>query len=76
MFFGSFFGIAHGAALPCMIIVFGDMIDLFVESGTYDYALDSILTFLNNLPNGTFTDPIPSKGDAFEKPELLDPFVA
>ncbi|XP_062617340.1 ATP-dependent translocase ABCB1-like isoform X1 [Saccostrea cucullata] len=42
MLLGSFCALCHGAALPCMIIVFGNMIDTFVESGKLQYFLQSL----------------------------------
>ena len=49
MIFGSLFAMIHGAALPAMIIVFGDMTDLFVDSGKFQLLVDSISGFLPNL---------------------------
>lgn len=42
MFLGTFCALCHGAALPCMIIVFGEMIDTFVESGKLTIWLNSL----------------------------------
>ena len=49
MLLGSLFATAHGAALPAMIIVFGDMTDLFVESGLFAAFLESIRSYLPTL---------------------------
>ena len=49
MIFGSIFAMANGAALPSMIIVFGDMIDMFVDTGIYSTFLDSISAFLASV---------------------------
>ncbi|XP_041365768.1 ATP-dependent translocase ABCB1-like isoform X2 [Gigantopelta aegis] len=46
MVIGSIFAMAHGAMLPCMIIVFGKMIDLFVDSGVLSTFLDDVSDFL------------------------------
>lgn len=46
MFVGSFCAICHGAALPSMIIVFGDMTNTFVNSGIYYNWLLSISAYL------------------------------
>ncbi|XP_052095836.1 ATP-dependent translocase ABCB1-like isoform X5 [Mytilus californianus] len=49
MIFGSIFALAHGAALPAMIIVFGDMTDLFVESGMFEQLMNDIRSYLPTL---------------------------
>ncbi|KAK7110228.1 ATP-dependent translocase ABCB1-like isoform X2 [Littorina saxatilis] len=49
MIFGSLCAAANGAALPAMIIVFGDMIDLFVDTGIYTQFLDDISTYLASI---------------------------
>lgn len=46
MIVGLFCAAANGAALPAMIIVFGDMIDLFVNSGIADAFIKDISGFL------------------------------
>ena len=46
MVMGSIFATAHGAMLPCLIIVFGKMIDLFVDSGVLSDFLDGVTDFL------------------------------
>lgn len=46
MFVGSFCAVCHGAALPSMIIVFGDMTNTFVNSGIYYNWLLSISAYL------------------------------
>ena len=51
MILGSFFAAANGAALPSMIIVFGDMIDMFVDTGRISNFLDDISDFLNTVPD-------------------------
>ena len=33
MIIGAIGAVAHGVALPCMIIVFGDMLDSFTSTG-------------------------------------------
>jgi hypothetical protein len=48
MVFGSFCAVCHGAALPSMIIVFGDMTDTFVNSGIYYNWLLSISAYLTS----------------------------
>ncbi|XP_061185952.1 ATP-dependent translocase ABCB1-like isoform X2 [Saccostrea echinata] len=49
MIFGSFCAVCHGAALPSMIIVFGDMTDTFVNSGIYYNWLQSISAYLASV---------------------------
>ncbi|XP_033762430.1 ATP-dependent translocase ABCB1-like isoform X2 [Pecten maximus] len=67
MILGSILACCHGAALPGMIIVFGDMIDLFVNSGLYSTAVDSIYAILVALGYSlSFT-----RDEAFSDPELL-----
>ena len=48
MFVGSLCAIINGAALPSMIIVFGEMIDTFVDTGKLTLFLDSIAAFLTS----------------------------
>ncbi|XP_076435076.1 ATP-dependent translocase ABCB1-like isoform X2 [Babylonia areolata] len=49
MIVGSICAAANGVALPAMIIVFGDMIDLFVDTGIYTEFLDEIGQFLTSV---------------------------
>ncbi|GFR64849.1 multidrug resistance protein 1 [Elysia marginata] len=49
MVFGSLCAAANGAALPVMIIVFGEMIETFVDTGVLDKFLDTIPEFLANV---------------------------
>ncbi|XP_076435094.1 ATP-dependent translocase ABCB1-like [Babylonia areolata] len=49
MVVGAIGAAANGAALPAMIIVFGDMIDLFVDTGVYTDFLDDIGAFLTSV---------------------------
>ncbi|XP_062600445.1 ATP-dependent translocase ABCB1-like isoform X1 [Saccostrea cucullata] len=49
MIFGSICAVIHGAALPSMIIVFGDMTDTFVNSGIYYNWLLSISAYLTSV---------------------------
>ncbi|XP_061185823.1 ATP-dependent translocase ABCB1-like [Saccostrea echinata] len=46
MIFGSFCAVCHGAALPSMMIVFGDTTDTFVNSGIYYNWLLNISSYL------------------------------
>ncbi|XP_063421437.1 ATP-dependent translocase ABCB1-like isoform X2 [Mytilus trossulus] len=64
MIFGSIFALAHGAALPAMIIVFGDMTDLFVESGMFEQLMNDIRSYLPTL--GYTYDQV------YDNPLLLD----
>lgn len=60
MIMGSIFALCHGAALPGMIIVFGDMTDLMVNSGVYTAFLSNatVQAFLasKNLTSSDVTD--------------------
>lgn len=47
MIVGTVCAAANGAALPVMIIVFGEMINLFTDTGKLTEFLDSIPEFLN-----------------------------
>ena len=49
MIVGSVCAMANGAALPAMIIVFGDMIDMFVNTGIFTEFLDDISAFLASV---------------------------
>ncbi|XP_021367207.1 multidrug resistance protein 1-like isoform X1 [Mizuhopecten yessoensis] len=67
MILGTLLACCHGVALPGMIIVFGDMIDLFVNSGLYSTAVDSIIAILTAMGYTlSFT-----RDEAFSNPELL-----
>jgi hypothetical protein len=55
MIIGSLAAAANGTALPAMIIVFGDMIDLFVDTGKLTQFLLTITSFLNSK-NLTMTE--------------------
>ena len=57
MLIGSLCAAANGAALPAMIIVFGDMIDMFVGTGKIAnfLALESVQQFLASV-NLTIAD--------------------
>lgn len=60
MILGTLCGLIHGSAFPLMIIVFGEMIDLFVQSGNFGevvtYLVDSgILANLSAANNISLT---------------------
>ena len=42
MIIGSLCAAIHGASLPCMIIVFGSMIETFVDSKKFEFFLLSL----------------------------------
>ena len=42
IFLGILMACANGCALPCMIIVFGDMIDSFIDDGSASNFLGQI----------------------------------
>lgn len=48
MFVGTVCAAIDGAALPCMIVVFGGMIDLFTDTGKLKNFLEEIADFLNH----------------------------
>ena len=49
MVVGAIAAAANGAALPAMIIIFGEMIETFVDTGILADFLDDIPTFLANV---------------------------
>ncbi|GFO24715.1 multidrug resistance protein 1 [Plakobranchus ocellatus] len=49
MVVGSICAAGNGAALPVMIIVFGEMIETFVDTGILDNFLDTVQDFLDNI---------------------------
>ncbi|KAK6172116.1 hypothetical protein SNE40_018066 [Patella caerulea] len=62
MIFGSIAAVIHGAAFPVMIIVFGDMIDLFVNSALFanflaDPAVAGFLSSINITAVDVIKDP-------------------
>ncbi|XP_065930084.1 ATP-dependent translocase ABCB1 isoform X2 [Magallana gigas] len=68
MILGSICAMCHGASLPCMIIVFGSMIDTFVESKKFEYFLLSLnSTYLSSA--GLTVNGI------IKEPELLKPHL-
>ncbi|XP_021353533.1 multidrug resistance protein 1-like isoform X2 [Mizuhopecten yessoensis] len=67
MIVGAFGAVAHGIALPCLIIVFGEMTDSFVDSGKYSGILTDIALFLTNV--GITRD------QALKAPSLLLPYL-
>jgi len=50
MVVGTISAIAHGAAMPLMMIMFGNLIDLFVNQSGSDQSLDILLSNLTD-PN-------------------------
>ena len=59
---GTLCAACHGAALPGMIIVFGQMIDLFVSSGRFQNVIDGIegcglMGTLNTTSEALLKDP-------------------
>lgn len=67
MVLGIIGAMAHGLALPCLIIVFGQMTDSFVDSGKYSNILTEISAFLAG--KGI------SRDQALESPSLLLPHL-
>lgn len=65
MILGTLCALIHGTAFPLMIIVFGEMIDLFVNSGLFEYAVDQMVTL------GILTSLSLSKAQVIEDPDLL-----
>ena len=63
MFFGMICSIIHGSAMPLMIIVFGEMSDLFVYESTLENWLDF---YWDNI---TMLYPNASKDAILENPE-------
>ena len=71
MILGTLSAMVHGSAFPVMIIVFGEMIDLFVKSGEFGNVaeyLDSsgILKNLSSIYNVSLT-----YNGVLEDPSLL-----
>ena len=65
MIAGTISAAIHGCAIPLMIVVFGEMIDLFVNSGEYEYQVDYMVG-LNILSAIGLT-----KSQVIEDPKLL-----
>lgn len=65
MILGTICASIHGTAFPLMIVVFGEMVDLFVNSGLFEYAVEQMVT-LGILANLTL-----SKEDVIADPDLL-----
>ncbi|KAL4222180.1 ABC transporter B member 11 [Mactra antiquata] len=74
MILGSICGMINGSAFPIMIIVFGEMIDLFVQSGGFGRVVqflsdNGILADLNSMYNTTLT-----YDNIIGDPTLLGPY--
>ncbi|XP_033762473.1 LOW QUALITY PROTEIN: ATP-dependent translocase ABCB1-like [Pecten maximus] len=67
MILGVIGATAHGLALPCLIIIFGEMTDSFVDSGKYANILTEISAFLASI--GITRD------QALKAPTLLLPYL-
>ena len=65
MIIGTLAAMIHGSAFPLMIIVFGEMIDIFVISGEYALVVDT-LQALGILTNLGYTE-----DQVIKEPELL-----
>jgi len=63
MVIGFIGALGHGVAFPCLILVFGDMVDSFADSGKYNNILNDIAAFLTNVGI--------TKPEARENPSLL-----
>ena len=62
MIVGTLCAMLHGSAFPVMIIVFGEMIDLFVSNGAYsnsvmELSVDGILAQLNLTLEAVLANP-------------------
>ncbi len=51
MFVGTLAALAHGTALPIMMIIFGDMADLFINDDKLQASLPGIVANLTILCN-------------------------
>ncbi|XP_060590153.1 ATP-dependent translocase ABCB1-like isoform X2 [Ruditapes philippinarum] len=70
MILGTLCAMIHGTAFPLMIIVFGEMTDLFVNSGKYEYAVDQLVS-LGTLAKLNFTSE-----QVIKDPDLLEPYLS
>ena len=64
MVIGSIAATCHGAALPLMIIVFGDMTDMFIFNEIFSKYLDEYWDIIDPFYNYTYT-----KDDFMDNPE-------
>ena len=55
MVMGTICAMAHGAALPAMIVVFGDMTDLFVYDAMFKAFLDEYWDNIAAIPGFNYT---------------------
>lgn len=65
MILGTICASIHGTAFPLMIVVFGEMVDLFVNSGLFEYAVEQMVTL------GILASLSLSKEDVIADPDLL-----
>lgn len=66
MILGTICAMVHGTAFPLMIIVFGEMIDLFVTSGKFEYVVDQLVAL------GTLAKLNLTSEQVIEDPDLLE----
>lgn len=66
MILGTLCAMIHGTAFPLMIIVFGEMTDLFVNSGKYEYVVNDLVN-LGTLGKLNFTSE-----QVIKDPDLLE----
>jgi len=66
MIIGTLCACIHGCAFPLMIIVFGEMIDLFVNSGLFEIAVDQMISL------GILASLSLSRSDVIGDPDLLE----
>ncbi|XP_053373101.1 ATP-dependent translocase ABCB1-like isoform X2 [Mercenaria mercenaria] len=70
MILGTICAMGHGSAFPLMIIVFGEMIDLFVTSGKFEYVVNQLVD-LGTMAKLNFTS-----AQVIEDPDLLQPHIS
>ena len=66
MVLGSFLALIHGAALPAMIVVFGDMTDLFVFDAILKNFVEENWYLFTEYPYYNFT----SQDEVISNPEV------
>lgn len=79
MFIGTVAACAHGAAMPVMMIVFGDMSDLFIYNAQWEYITNTVANNISNMctqmcsyditwPTSNSTDVLPQYTGVFTQP--------
>ncbi|XP_038611446.1 ATP-dependent translocase ABCB1 isoform X2 [Tachyglossus aculeatus] len=66
MFLGTLAAMIHGAALPCIMLIFGEMTDSFADFGTFENV---------SFPDGNWTGSVPENWTAIDLEEKMTEYA-